>query len=108
MLLPHRAIIATTLSLAVFLDAAGVHLAEKDSLLSFLPLAHVFDRHSARMRGGCRILPMLLPLLLLALPLLALPLLALPLLALPLLQPLLPLLLHPCMPAAACVHRWAC
>lgn len=45
-MIPHRAVVTTALSLAGFLDAHRVHLDERDTLLSFLPLAHVFDRHS--------------------------------------------------------------
>uniref|UniRef100_A0A1D1ZNI3 Long-chain-fatty-acid--CoA ligase n=1 Tax=Auxenochlorella protothecoides TaxID=3075 RepID=A0A1D1ZNI3_AUXPR len=43
-MLSHRAVVSTVLSLDAFLTDAGVRMGTEDSLLSFLPLAHIFDR----------------------------------------------------------------
>lgn len=43
-MLTHRAVIATVLSLDAFLKSVDVALGEGDAILSFLPLAHIFDR----------------------------------------------------------------
>jgi long-subunit acyl-CoA synthetase (AMP-forming) len=55
-LLPHRAVVATTLSLARFLEEHGVPLDHRDVYLSFLPLAHVFDRQPAACMGHCSVM----------------------------------------------------
>lgn len=43
-LLKHSAIIATVTSLQAFLESGKFHLGPGDSTLSYLPLAHIFDR----------------------------------------------------------------
>jgi long-chain acyl-CoA synthetase len=48
-LLKHSAVVATVSSLISFLkEVAGEAIGVGDSLLSYLPLAHIFDRF-----GGC-------------------------------------------------------
>jgi long-subunit acyl-CoA synthetase (AMP-forming) len=42
--LPHRAVVAAVAGLDCFLDACRVPLGPADSLLSFLPLAHIYER----------------------------------------------------------------
>jgi long-subunit acyl-CoA synthetase (AMP-forming) len=42
--LSHIAIVETVISLAWFLYAHKVGLTERDSMLGFLPLAHIFER----------------------------------------------------------------
>ncbi|KDD76920.1 AMP-binding enzyme [Helicosporidium sp. ATCC 50920] len=42
--LSHGAVISTVVSLVMFCDSVGAHFDTSDSLLSFLPLAHIFDR----------------------------------------------------------------
>lgn len=44
----HRALMATVGSLNAFLEAHQVHLDHTDSLIGFLPLAHIFDRRAKR------------------------------------------------------------
>jgi hypothetical protein len=57
-LLKHSAICATVTSLKQFLEAGNFHLGPGDSTLSYLPLAHIFDRcvtcFVGRGRGGHR------------------------------------------------------
>lgn len=55
--LSHRAVVATVVSLKTFLDSHAAALAHRDSLLSFLPLAHIFDRHTAVLRSAPCLLP---------------------------------------------------
>jgi long-subunit acyl-CoA synthetase (AMP-forming) len=43
-LLKHSAVIATVTSLQAFLESGNFHLGPGDSTLSYLPLAHIFDR----------------------------------------------------------------
>lgn len=43
-LLKHSAVIATVTSLQAFLESGKFHLGPGDSTLSYLPLAHIFDR----------------------------------------------------------------
>lgn len=47
-MLPHRSVVSSALSLARFLDVHQVKLDHRDIYLSFLPLAHVFDRQPGR------------------------------------------------------------
>jgi long-subunit acyl-CoA synthetase (AMP-forming) len=44
--IPHRALLGTTAALATFLDALKLHMDHNDILLSFLPLAHIFQRRA--------------------------------------------------------------
>jgi long-subunit acyl-CoA synthetase (AMP-forming) len=43
-LLKHSAVCATVQSLQSFLEEGNFHLGRGDSMLSYLPLAHIFDR----------------------------------------------------------------
>ena len=52
-MLSHRALLATIVSVHFFLDAHGVPLGSTDAYLSFLPLAHIFDRQNSTLL--CRI-----------------------------------------------------
>lgn len=54
-MLPHRAMVATISSINAFLDHAGERIDQDDRFLSYLPLAHVFDRAAEEFmlnRGG--------------------------------------------------------
>lgn len=42
--LTHKNVLATIASMNAFVDAHDVHLSQDDVFLSFLPLAHIFDR----------------------------------------------------------------
>lgn len=44
MLLKHSAVVAAVNTARSYCEANKVYLDEKDSLLSYLPLAHIFDR----------------------------------------------------------------
>lgn len=46
-LLKHSAVVATVTSLQAFLESGNFHLGPGDSTLSYLPLAHIFDRCAA-------------------------------------------------------------
>ena len=43
-MLTHASVVATVASQRVFLDSLGETLDEKDVFISYLPLAHIFDR----------------------------------------------------------------
>jgi long-subunit acyl-CoA synthetase (AMP-forming) len=43
-LLTHSAVVHTVHSLIVFLEHTSCQLDSDDSMLSYLPLAHIFDR----------------------------------------------------------------
>lgn len=49
-MLPHNAVVSTVASLSATLERLGEPLGPGDSMLSYLPLAHIFDR-----RVGCRV-----------------------------------------------------
>ncbi len=54
MLLPHRAVLAVVCATKAFLDqvapnvGGGTSINKEDCMLSYLPLAHIFDRHGPR------------------------------------------------------------
>ncbi|GFR41006.1 hypothetical protein Agub_g1673, partial [Astrephomene gubernaculifera] len=43
-MLPHRALVSTIAAIKAFLDHCDEHIGPDDSYLSYLPLAHIFDR----------------------------------------------------------------
>lgn len=54
--LTHQAVVTTVASLATYIEDLGLQLGEEqhsDVMLSYLPLAHVFDRVSEEMMLGC-------------------------------------------------------
>jgi len=51
-LLTHDAVVKTTVSLLAFCKFAGVKWTSEDKFLSYLPLAHIFDRSSEEMILG--------------------------------------------------------
>lgn len=56
MVLSHRAVVSTVASLVTYIDELGLQLGEEqhnDVMLSYLPLAHVFDRVSEEAMLGC-------------------------------------------------------
>jgi long-chain acyl-CoA synthetase len=50
-LLKHSAVCATVQSLQSFLETGNFHLGPGDSMLSYLPLAHIFDRWGPSLWG---------------------------------------------------------
>ena len=58
MLLPHRAVLAVVGATKAFLDQVSPHVGggqsinEADTILSYLPLAHIFDRRAPSGGGG--------------------------------------------------------
>lgn len=51
-LIKHEAVVATVSSLQSFLGAVGMTFGPDDSTLSYLPLAHIFDRWVAGLGGA--------------------------------------------------------
>ena len=54
-LITHKAVVATCAGIYDFLEVVGAKLGCEDVMLSYLPLAHIFDRrvaHEALRDGG--------------------------------------------------------
>lgn len=50
-MIPHRAVVSTIAGILAFLDFCKEKMGPSDSYLSYLPLAHIFDRCAATGRA---------------------------------------------------------